>query len=272
MKQFVTLAILVLTLITGVQARAWGVSVLMEWQENRGALLSMKVLKNHKIDYCVELAPDFKTVPNSINQQIEAGLTMWINPVIKIINHTVDIDSVPCGDPRMDLKVAVGHFPEVNTNGRTSYLSTPSGPAETIILNLDPPLKGTTNNRIIKLTDFAFYLPPKVDLEKILDFLINGPTMHINSYAQKFMANNHGLDVEDLNNSTFIVLLHELGHSMGLCHTYNLRDCSKVDRLDVPAEQQPDSVMKENDFLNLTNDDLTGIKRVFELANGYLSK
>ncbi len=272
MKRILNLAILILTVATSVQARAWGIHTQMEWKEYRGALLSTKVLKNHKIDYCVELAPDYLTVPNSIIQQIDAGLSMWINPVVKSLNHTVEVDSVPCGDPRMDLKVVVGHFPDMPSGGRTSYLITSSEPAELVRINLDAPVQNTRDNRLIKPKDFVFFLPPNVELEKMLDFLIGAPTMSIDLYAQKYLNTNQSLNVDDLNDSTLSILLHELGHSLGLCHTYDISHCSKGNMLDVPAVQQPSSLMKSGDYLNLTADDTAGVMRLFELARAHLAE
>jgi len=63
--------------------------------------------------------------------------------------------------------------------------------------------------------------------------------------------------------STYPSLIHELGHSFGLCDTY---EAPMKDQCD-PAystPEQPSSVMKDSTYFYLTTDDTTAIQRLFQ--------
>jgi hypothetical protein len=61
----------------------------------------------------------------------------------------------------------------------------------------------------------------------------------------------------------YLTLLHEIGHTFGLCDMYN----SQVHQCDpnLMSEDRPDSVMKVSNKFYLTDDDKAGIRKAFEV-------
>lgn len=75
-------------------------------------------------------------------------------------------------------------------------------------------------------------------------------------------ATSRNLDYVSVFWSTYRALIHELGHSFGLCDTYI---ATMKDRCDpnFSSVDQPSSVMKDSNYFYLTDDDKEGIQRLF---------
>ena len=66
-------------------------------------------------------------------------------------------------------------------------------------------------------------------------------------------------------NSSFVILLHEMGHAFGLCDMYGLQLSEKCDKDHVsrPAIGSG-GVMREGGQLSLQQDDRDGVRSLFE--------
>ena len=79
-------------------------------------------------------------------------------------------------------------------------------------------------------------------------------------------------------NSTYPLLIHELGHSFGLCDTYEnspemaVSNCSDVHASASSAADQPFSIMQSWRVFYLTPDDRDGIVALFQRFAGGLSR
>ena len=66
--------------------------------------------------------------------------------------------------------------------------------------------------------------------------------------------------------SSYVPLIHEIGHGFGLCDTSNNRlyyDCDPSYVSAVNPQDQPSSIMRSAVYLYLTSDDKAGIRHVF---------
>jgi hypothetical protein len=62
--------------------------------------------------------------------------------------------------------------------------------------------------------------------------------------------------------STYKMLIHEFGHSFGLCDAHNAQVNDSCDSK-FSSRDQPPSIMRDAKFFYLTGDDIIGIKRLF---------
>lgn len=255
------IAIALVLAISGQFAAAWGLSTQVESSIYRQYLLAAKTLKNKRLFYCVELSPDFESHRKSIEAQTEAAVVAWWTPVKDKISPDSIVDVAKCGDRKVDLKVVVGHFGvngDVHIAGARNDDRTYSLPIEIVEINLDYPFDYL--GQIVFASDFSDIVGrTHRELNSFLDQFI----LRQDYYLTEFAAQYH-LDPAPIEASTWSILLHEIGHTFGLCHTYSMKSCSDRYRLQLPESSQPESIMKQGGFVSLASDDIEAINNLFD--------
>ena len=211
-----------------------------------------------KINYCIEIdlhaGPGFEE--ESLNIQTEAALQAWLNPVQeKDLIGNVQLNRVACQPGQFDLKVAIGPDREYARLGAYQLETQQFGHRFTLIrINTLYRTKSYT-----QISDFKGLLniQKQMDLVQTLDHL-----SLIQGYSVYDFAEENKVAYVPLFWSTYRILLHELGHSFGLCDT----TAAKAKEFCDPNYLTPvyeNTVMSDSNYLSLTKDDEEGIVELF---------
>jgi hypothetical protein len=210
------------------------------------------------IKYCiaVDLLTGAGFEEESLNIQTEAALQAWLNPVQeKDLVGNVDLIRVGCDTSEFDLKILVGPDREYMRLGAYQLETEQNGHRYTLVkINTLYRTKGYTSIRDFKE---LLRIDKQMDLVQTLDHfsLIQG-------YSVYDFAEEAKVAYVPLFWSTYRILLHELGHSFGLCDT----TVSKVNEFCDSNFLTPvfeKTVMSDSNYLSLTQDDEDGIVELF---------
>ena len=244
-------------------AYCWG-HLLSISQGLAAATLTSASLKRHTINFCVSSAPEGAPIdPVSIEKQVRLIITMWLQPALEIIGSDVLINHVSCDDKRLNLKIKIGADNRSEKAASTYAKMDGAHQYEEILIR--------TNYRTLVLgqsypiADFAWIVKR-----------FNASTG--NNYSeQQFLgyAEQHRLDAFGVGrearvnglvsfNSSFNILLHEMGHAFGLCDMYQpaLSESCDMNHVSNPINES-DSVMREGGQMHLEQDDRDGVKSLF---------
>ncbi len=249
----------------------------------RYALLIYPAYQNHRIDYCLNLrdpAPG-KFSYSSMEIEVPLALQQWLNAV-KNWTGPVKIKRVSCSTPGLNLMVDVGSPPPPHshdTHQSFEYIDMNTKNAQLF----DHVVLSTTysyyhDNAILFDDDFAYVVRDLLKTKHItLQKLIKRITKHQTTFKTiaTWVRPQWG-DQSDamVYNSSYPFLLHEFGHSFGLCDTDDVKFMKKegCDPNHVSNwYSQPPSVMASDDFFYLTADDISGVQHVFSRFS-YFSK
>lgn len=219
------------------------------------------VLRTSEIHYCVEiLEPGFGQ--RSIEEQVDHALQVWLKPLQKKkLIGKVKTQAVSCNSPDFILKISIGKESEYQYRQHAAYQI--------------PQKEGSHYYSLIRLnTDFRFKDPygkgrnyAWVDFG---DLNLGGMTaMKRLVWAEKKRSILQTRDLADygqedsfrIDISTYRVLVHEIGHSFGLCDMYQSELGGNCD----PAFTSFDgnsAIMMSNEMLLPTADDQTGLIEV----------
>lgn len=233
-------------------AFAWGLST--ELNESwSGARLVFPALREKAITYCLRNeAPDrFDNV--SVALQVESALRLWLSAAgaddVKILRTACE--------GSYNLLIHVGE--ENKWKGLGSYqLSSWDKSHYFSLIKFDSGFVSTYGDAKTPITDFrAFSRAPASESAQLKLVSLDEPQT-----VQAF-AKTQNLDPSMVFWSTYPSLIHELGHSFGLCDTY---DATIKDQCDpaYSSSAQPSSVMKDSTYFYLTPDDVTAIQRLFQ--------
>ena len=235
-------------------------------RQGRGHLV-FPVLAKQEIDYCIRIAEavkaDFADV--SIDAQTRMGLSLWLAVAEEVIKQRVTVRRVACDSPSVDLIVAVeasSKFPDLASFQQLSCNEL------------------RCFSRIILNT--AYRDPKNIDFPAMLDFGLLAQQVDASRSVVQLMAAGRdrrmtvyefGMEEKmtkgKIAGSTYPLLIHELGHSFGLCDTYAIDDtfnqrCDPLFTTTKTSHEQPLSIMKDGGgYMYLTPDDEDGVRRLF---------
>ncbi len=235
-------------------AHAWGQLPELRTDEGRGHIV-FAALERGRIGYCLETG-DASFPPADIELQVEAALKVWLVEVGDFLQAPVLIEK-DCNRESLDLSVFVGPAEPGATNlGRHSLIEMDGRPVSRVSVNTAPS-HGVRVERT-NLFDFDPGLVTAVEKAAFLDH-IRDEGLSLNEVASEL-----GLATTlPLTASIYQTLIHEFGHSFGLCDakeaTYEQR-CDRAFR----SRLVPTSLMSISGALNLMFDDRDGIRAIFE--------
>jgi hypothetical protein len=236
---------------------AWGhMNYLSEsnstWRE---LYLVFPVLKRKKIQYClnIDTSAQEEFQAGSVATQLEAAIQLWLAPVrrARLIDQ-VEIKQVGCGDGTHDLMVVIGPEFQYPKLGAYQMEVGPDGRPVTMI-KIDS--SGEFAGR--KIRDIKNLLISKnVKLASMLKEVATIPGLSLNAFS-----NLYAIDQTSVGWSTIRLLVHELGHSFGLCDTRP----DQLERCDTKflTNKMDSTVMSDVTFLSLAPDDEAGIVALF---------
>lgn len=247
--------ILLLLLAPGI-AGAWGLSTELNesWAQAR---LVFPALRHGAIRYCVQNEAPTRFDTESVAIQVAAALRLWLSAVHDLGGADVKVERVSCVVGEFDLLVRLG--PETQWKNLGSYqLSSWDDKHYYSLVKFDTGFLSPIGGKSYAIEDFKNYSGGLAgEAELIRRVSVDHPET-----VQAF-ASERQLDPNAVFWSTFPSLLHELGHSFGLCDTY---DSTVKDQCDpaFASATQPSSVMKDSNYLYLADDDVTAIRRLFQ--------
>ena len=250
--------------LTGSRAMAWG--MLPHLNKLKRSYLFYPVLRHHRINYCISMwGPNpghFNA--KSIAEQTEMALRLWLHAVRKVTGP-VTIRQVPCGDYYLNLKISVEpssrHWAmsEADNNGYGTYFYH-------VFFN--------TNSTYLMFWHSKLTREPVYDFQYLIKKYIPGMSLeNVMAYTNtekmdgKAFSNWSKSPPPEAEFSSYVPLIHEIGHGFGLCDTSNNRlyyDCDPSYVSAVNPQDQPSSIMRSAVYLYLTSDDKAGIRAVFK--------
>jgi hypothetical protein len=258
------MAIALLGALLSPNAYAWG-HLLSLSQGAAGATLTSTSLKTHTIHFCI--SGDFGDTAidaTSIEGQVRLVIGLWLQPVRELIGDDVSIDRVDCEDKRLNLKVTFGVDTRLDKPAITFARFDGGRHYEEIFIR--------TNYRIVvpgqsyPLADFAWIVKrfnPHTGHAFTMPELLDYAEQHrLSSFDVGRMAGVNGLVSF---NSSFNILLHEIGHAFGLCDMYlpAMTESCDMNHVSHPINAYS-SIMREGGQLSLQQDDRDGVKSLFE--------
>ncbi len=236
-------------------AFAWGLSTELNepWASAR---LVFPALKYREIKYCIQNGEPARFDTDSMALQIESALGLWLAPLVKIGIGPIKVSRVNCESGNYNILLQIGA--EVQWKNLGSYqLSQWEGDHYFSLVKFDTGFLSQEDGGEYPITDFKTYaggLAGEPNIIQSVSFARPSSLRDFSLHAQ--------LDYRSVFWSTYPSLIHELGHSFGLCDTYEAKLKDACDP-NYSSALQPESVMKDSSFFYLTDDDVTGIQRLF---------
>ncbi|MBF0297161.1 MAG: matrixin family metalloprotease [Oligoflexia bacterium] len=233
-----------------------------------------KIINKNDLTFCV-VVKDKRLSKENISIEVNTALKLWIRSIDVFFKNgennqsTIKISEINCDKKNtnpldimsvrmVDLFVEVAaedifvdlngyYLPKVYNNHNYAYIK----------VNLA--MLDNYEGKIYKWNDTFMVLKKdnlsKLDKEKYLwEISVNSPT------DVATLAKKNNIEYRELFWTTYKTLIHELGHSIGLCDT---KDTLFKDQCDVnfrSSDEQKSSVMKDAKYFYLTEDDLDGIE------------
>ena len=234
-------------------AFAWGLSTELNesWAKAR---LVFPAIQQKLIRYCLKNETPARFDSDSVALQVESALRLWLTAAgaddVKILRASCTGSFnllVQLGEEKR--WKALGSY-QLSSWDRSHYYS---------LVKFDSGFASAYGGVKTPITDFGQFSRAPASSESALLKLVS---LDEPQTVQAF-AKTQNLDPSKVFWSTYPSLIHELGHSFGLCDTY---DATIKDQCDpaYSSPSQPSSVMKDSTYFYLTPDDVTAIKRLFE--------
>ncbi len=221
-----------------------------------------KVIKNHKIIYCIEVK-DSSFNYKSIETQLKMALSIWLTPLQDVGVHNITISSSNCVEKKFDLKIEIGSesihqnvsaYETVGFDDQHAY--------SLIKINTDYVYKDMQRNKTYEPIDFKTLVPKE---KNIFEFLQDISIINLRKVDE--LARILNLDHPSLYFSSYKTILHELGHSFGLCDLNGISSndnlCDPLYMATHPDKIQPQAIMNDANYFYLTDDDKEGIKSLY---------
>ncbi len=268
LPQTVFVVVLVICALFGSCAWAWGELKELDTY-SRYTHLIYPVYQYHRINYCITIrdgaAGHFSY--SSMNIEVRMALRQWLNAVRKFTGP-VAINNVSCSNPLLDLMVDVGPPPPPHMHNIHQSFSFDDGkyPQNFFHVVISSTYSYFHDGIKLHIYDFAYvvnnFLAAKgLTFKSLLSQISTHsvPYKTISGWVKQQWGEQSAAMVY---NSSYPFLLHELGHSFGLCDTYDVTlNCDP--RYVSNWYSQPPSVMAADNFFYLTNDDISGIQHLF---------
>ncbi|MCZ6765080.1 MAG: hypothetical protein O7C63_09125 [Alphaproteobacteria bacterium] len=238
-------------------AYGWGHLPELRGEEGRAHLV-FAVLERATIGYCTDTEkPDFNL--DDLDIQVEGALKVWLAAVEDLLDGTLDgpvTVEKNCDPATLDLMVTVGPI-DVRPSAYGRQLLVPfAGRTISRIWINDAPVHGNPVRRT-NIFDFDPDAATPSAKQAFLDRMRDGGK-NLSQLAVEF-----GLETTlPLTSSIYQTLIHETGHSFGLC---DLKEGVFEVRCDPRFRTVPNqnAVMSTAGALNLTFDDREGIRALF---------
>jgi hypothetical protein len=243
-----------LLLLLPASACAWGLSSELN-QSWAPARLVFPILKEKEIRFCIHNGEPARFDSAGMALQVESALRLWLLPLEEIGVKGVKILEVGCEAGNPHLVVEIG--PENQWPGLGSYqLSVQEGDRFYSRVKFDSGFGSQVGGETYPILDFSDFAKEGGLADLLTEVSLRHPAT-VGSFAV-----SHNARYFSVFWSTFPSLIHELGHSFGLCDTY---DAPIKDQCDpaFSSNSQPSSVMKDSTYFFLTDDDVTGIRALF---------
>lgn len=254
--QVIWLALAVLALVSPLKAGAWGLSTELNesWAQAR---MVFPALRQKKILFCIKNEEPARFDSDSIALQVESALRLWLEPVAAMGITGIEVARVECSAGNFNLLVQLGK--ETQYTGLGSYqLSSWDDAHYYSLVKFDSGFVSDYGGKKTSITDFQKFSRNLASQ--------NAQIQHISFAAPKTVfgfSQEQSLDSNQVFWSTYPSLIHELGHSFGLCDTYEAPEKDQCDPA-YSSATHPSSVMKESNFFYLTPDDVTAIQHLFQ--------
>jgi hypothetical protein len=249
-------ALLSSLLVGGGNAFGWG--HLPDLRSPEGtAHLVFAVLERSRIGYCTEVGnsgyPEI-----DIDLQVEGALNVWLAELDELLDGPVLIEK-DCDELTTDLTVTIGPAPA--DSGATYYgrheLAPLGDRTVSMVLVNTAPMHGIEAERT-NIFEFSRGLGDRIAKAAFLED-IRSRGLSLSELAQQ-------LDLATtlpLTSSVYQTLVHEMGHSFGLCDVREGLFETKCDR-GFRTRAIPNAVMSIVGEINLTFDDRDGIRALFQ--------
>jgi hypothetical protein len=249
-----------LTMIFGVTlggpalARAWGV-----YNSTAATMMSYlvyPVIETSNINYCLKI-DDARFEEKNLDTEIQFALRLWLSHLPELGIKKVALTKVDCAFDHLNLWVDLG--PDTGHQDLGGYEF--------------PVREKDRMYSFVKIdTHYAYKTPQHEYHYKDLAWLIQNTGFSLARYLYKIsfaqpmdahaVAADLQVDHDTIYWTTYKVLVHEFGHSFGLCDTYDagIKYCDP----ELMSAAQPSSVMKNSEYFYLTDDDVTGFNALFK--------
>ncbi len=263
----ITIAAFVVSLGFGSRANAWGMLRALNTKFMK-SYLAYSIYKYHRINYCLDIesgsAGHFHK--RTLDTEVKWALGQWLE-VVRQYTGPVPLNSVQCASPNLNIMVYVG--PSTRDDFDPSYNDAHIHDLDEyfvkIVLNSD--FRYRYDGSIYPVYDFAYVVRQFLNSGNFsLSFFLK--EMYANKYSfdeiAAWVAPQWGADGKAILYYTSAhLLLHELGHSFGLCDTYDVtQNCDP--NFSSHWNNEPPSVMGMANYLYLSPDDIEGIRALFQ--------
>ncbi len=220
------------------------------------AALIFPVLKTQSVKYCVEISnPRFRS--ESLLPQVDSALRVWLSALMQAGFPQVSLAQVGCDSPDKNLKIVLGPESVYPDFGAYQMVQVAGDEAYSLV-KIDSEYIYKASDPAVAITDiFDLMGAPADSFSAFLDAISFSAPKTV-----KELALEKGLRLPALFWSTYRILIHEFGHSFGLCDTYAAQIEQQCDPAFRSAEQ-PTSVMKDSMYFYLTDDDRAGVAALF---------
>jgi len=181
------------------------------------------------------------------------ALTVWLAALGDKAVQEVALNRVECQDTKLDLAIRIRAEVEKRPSAYSHRSDLARRVFHTIVINTAPSSRPWATLTGVFPGGFQDL---KGTIQRI-SFL--KPTR-----AQDFLPQGWA-KTNAIRDTSYRVLIHELGHAFGLCDTYaeGIHQCDKDRTTSLVSERHPASVMKSDDFFYLTSDDQQGMRTLF---------
>jgi hypothetical protein len=247
------LSVLFVSLLLTTSAFSYGHVVSLNQWYGRTSLIH-DVINSRAINFCVSIENSPRFSKRSIATQVKMATNMWLK-ALPVFNQ-MTVTEVGCHSSSLDLKVVVKkdlQYP------KSSAYKLNGDRYDTIIINSGYKRKVSKySNKVVSPIDLSSILKKGDKLETVLSKLTS------KQYNTLKLAKKFRISRSQAYYTSYKTIIHEVGHSFGLCDTLNPKNNCDSRYL---TSRQPKSVMKNSTFMYLTSDDIKGIRSVYKRYN-----
>lgn len=251
-------------------AHAWGMMRNLNGPHAKSHLV-FAAYEHHKINYCLTITDGTAGgfTYKSMNVEVRMALQQWLKAVQKYTGPVAIRHDPDCSSSNLNLMVSVKPRPSDSNDPNPSYSWAEWQTATNrqyyhvfVISNYRYQHGGS----ILQAYDLAYIFRHSLSVThtNLKDFLkmVALERESPSDLASLMPAKWEQFSNPIIENSSYADLLHEFGHSFGLCDSYNVSlNCDS--NWTSNWNNQPTSVMAAGGFLYLTDDDIAGIQHLF---------
>lgn len=233
-------------------ANAWGHLDFIgtDWGKST---LTYALTHRKQIRYCVSISDPRRFPPAHISNQVKQALGVWLHGTGY---SSALVLEVPCKQKEADLEVQIG--PEREFTQMSGYqVPQMDGNRYYSLVKLNADYKYMEETKEYRVVDFAQMIPMRTLSSKVMDEVSLKTKMNVGDFSSKYNVHYQRAYL-----NTYKMLLHEIGHSFGLCDTEET--LFKFCDTKFKTQDRPPAIMNQADVFYLTKDDKAGIESLFE--------